>query len=250
MAARNIPVFLCNEKFQPVSLAQPLIQHGDQTRRFEAQAKTKKGLRNKIWQRLVIGKVRNQHQLLKLCQSGSAERLNRLASSVRPGDPENIEAQAAQVYWPALFGSSFRRDRTREDLNILLNYGYAVIRSSMTSAVLSAGLHPTFGMFHRNRNNPLCLVDDLMEPYRPLVDQVVRRLGERECQDLTPETKRCLASIVTSDQALMGTTSPLFQHMHGLCSALREIIDGQKTSSLPMPQLLPELEVEAMVSSC
>ena len=162
----------------------------------------------------------------------------------------NIEAQAAQVYWPALFGSNFRRDRSREDLNILLNYGYAVIRSSMTNAVLSAGLHPTFGVFHRNRNNPLCLVDDLIEPYRPIVDQVVRSLDTKGCRELTSDTKRCLASIVTGDQVVLGKTSPLFQHMYGLSYALLKCIGDGKVSALPMPKLFTELEVEAMVLRC
>lgn len=250
MAARNIPVIICNQKFQPVSIAQPIIQHNNQTRRFEAQAKAKKGLKNRIWQRLVIGKVKNQHQLLKLKQSDSAERLNRLASLVKPGDPENIEAQAAQVYWPALFGTDFRRNREEKGINSMLNYGYAIIRSSMTSAVLSAGLHPTFGIFHHNRNNPFCLVDDLIEPYRPMVDQVIYRLEQKGYSDVTPEVKRCLASIATSDQATTGSTSPLFQHMHSLCYTLWEAIEQEKAIPLPMPQLLAELEVEAMVSSC
>lgn len=248
-AARNIPLIICNDRFQPVSVSLPLVQHSDQTRRFEAQALAKKGLKNKIWQKIIKGKVKNQTALLALYQSASVERLNRLHTLIKSGDPQNIEAQAAQVYWPALFGKDFRRDRHRDDVNTLLNYGYAIIRSAMLSAVLSTGLHPTFGIFHKNKNNPLCLVDDLMEPYRPLVDQLVKRLVERGHSTISPTVKRCLASIVTSDQAVVGATSPLFQHMSQLGYALWENLDGQKTA-MPMPQLIPELEIEAMVSEC
>lgn len=250
-AARNIPLIFCNDRFQPVSVSLPLVQHSDQTRRFEAQVLSKKGLKNKIWQKIVKGKIKNQTSLLTLYRSNSAERLNRLHSMVKSGDPQNIEAQAAQVYWPALFGKDFRRDRQKGDVNGLLNYGYAIIRSSMTNAVLSTGLHPTFGIFHKNKNNPLCLVDDLMEPYRPLVDQLVKRLNERGHTDLTPAVKRCLASLVTSDHTLMGSISPLFQHMSSLSYSLWEVMNGQgTTTTMPMPQLVSELEIEAMVSEC
>jgi CRISPR-associated protein Cas1 len=248
-AARNIPVIICDNRFKPVSVALPVTQHSDQTRRFELQAAAKKGLKNGIWKRLVAGKVKNQSALLELLNAKSAERLKRLASKVRPGDPDNIEAQAAQVYWPDLFGADFTRDKNAEGVNTLLNYGYAIIRSSMTSAVISAGLHPTFGLFHKNRSNPLCLVDDLMEPYRPLVDQIVQKLHERGRSSLTPDVKSCLASLVTSDQLSCGRASPLLQHMSYFCYALWEIINGQNVQMM-MPHLMPELEVEAIISQC
>jgi CRISPR-associated protein Cas1 len=249
MGLRNIPVIICNERYQPVSIALPIIQHSDQHRRFEAQANVKQGVKNKVWQRLVMAKIRNQSSLLRLIGANSAERLKRLSSSVKAGDPENVEAQAAQVYWPSLFGSEFRRDRHADGINSLLNYGYAILRSSMVSAVISSGLHPTFGIFHKNKNNALCLVDDLMEPYRPLVDQLARRLFERGCLNLTPEVKRCLAAIVRSDQASVGATSPLLRHMSDMSYSLWKIFDGDKVV-MSMPELMPELEVEAMVSEC
>ena len=248
-AARNIPIIICDSKFKPVSVTIPVVNHGDQTRRFQSQAQAKLGFKNKVWKHLVVGKVRNQARLLGLYNAIGEERLMRLASQVSPGDPKNIEAQAAQVYWADLFGKDFRRDRNLAGINSLLNYGYAIIRSSMTSAVLSAGLHPTFGIFHKNKNNALCLVDDLMEPYRPLVDQLIKRLSERGHSDLNSEVKRCLASIVTSDQHSVGKTSPLLKHMCDLSFALYESFGGQ-ASHMIMPELLSQLEVEAMVSRC
>ncbi len=249
MASRNIPLLICNDRYQPVSITLPLIQHSDQNRRFEAQVITKKGVKNKTWQRIVSGKVKNQSALLRLVSSPAAERLKRLSGMIKSGDPENIEAQAARVYWTALLGSNFRRDRNADDINILLNYGYAIIRSSMVSAIISAGLHPTFGIFHKNKNNPFCLVDDLMEPYRPLIDQLIKRLSEKGCITLTPEVKRCLASVVASDQASVGGVSPLLQHMSNLAYSWQEIMSGKNTIMM-MPQLIPELEVEVMVSEC
>ena len=248
-AARNIPVIMCDAKFKPISVALPVIQHSDQTKRFALQATAKIGLKNKIWKQLITKKVRNQAELLGLLNANGEERLKRLASQIRPGDPTNIEAQAAQIYWRDLFGAEFRRDRKANDINIILNYGYAIIRSSMTSAILSAGLHPTFGIFHKNTNNPLCLVDDLMEPYRPIVDQVVRRLAEKNHTSLTPTVKRCMAAVVISDQQSIGRMSPLVQHMCNLSYSLYELLDSQQ-STLEMPSLVSELELEAIISQC
>ena len=246
---RNIPVIICNPRFQPVSVITPLIHHSDQHVRYEAQAVAKKGVKNKVWQWIVVNKIKNQFQLLKLYHSGSSERLNRLSTEVKSGDPKNIEAQAAQIYWPALFGNDFRRDRHSDGINSLLNYGYTIIRSSMLRAILASGLHPTFGVFHKNKKNPICLVDDLMEPYRPIVDHIVKLLEERGVTTLTVEAKRCLASVVAADQTVIGSVSPMFRHMQQMTYDLSELYQGQKMKFNP-PQLLSELEVSAIVSQC
>lgn len=248
-AERNIPVIICNERFHPVSVITPLIHHNDQHFRYETQAVTKKGIKNKVWQWIVVNKIKNQYGLLKLYQSDSSERLKRLSVDVKSGDPTNIEAQAAQVYWPALFGRDFRRDRHSEGINSLLNYGYTIIRSSMLRAILASGLHPTFGVFHKNKKNALCLVDDLMEPYRPIVDQIVKQLEQRDVVTLTEDAKRCLASIVAADQNVVGSVSPMFRHMQQMTYDLSELYAGQKVKFTP-PQLLSELEVSAIVSQC
>lgn len=246
---RNIPVIICNAKFHPVSVITPLVHHNDQYARYEAQTTAKKGIKSKLWQWIVINKVTNQHRLLALHQSHSAMRLKRLSNVVRPGDPENVEAQAAQVYWPALFGSDFRRDRDTEGINSLLNYGYTIIRSLMLRAILASGLHPTFGLFHRSRKNALCLVDDLMEPYRPIIDQIVKQLVLMDVKRLTVEAKRSLASFAAADQTVVGSVSPMFRHMQQLTYDINELYQGHKIKLKP-PQLLSELEVSGIVSQC
>ena len=246
---RNIPVMICNERFQPVSVITPLVHHNNQHARYEAQAIAKKGVKNRIWRWIIANKIKNQFELLNLYNSGSSERLKRLSTEVRPGDPNNIEAQAAQIYWPALFGNDFRRDRHSDGINSLLNYGYTIIRSSMLRAILASGLHPTFGVFHKNKKNALCLVDDLMEPYRPIVDQIVKKLQQRGIITLTFEAKRCLAAVVAADQTVIGSVSPMFRHMQQMTYDISELYQGQKIKLNP-PQLLSELEVSAIVSQC
>ena len=249
VANRNIPVIVCNERFHPISIVTPLHHHNDQHVRYEVQATAKKGVKNKLWQWIIVNKVKNQYELLKLYHSVSAERLKRLSTGVKSGDPTNIEAQAAQVYWPALFGKDFKRDKNIQGINSLLNYGYTIIRSSMLRAILASGLHPTFGLFHKNKKNAFCLVDDLMEPYRPIVDQIVKQLEQKGIESLTPEVKRCLASIVAADQSVIGSVSPLFSHMQQMTYELCGLFSGQKVNLSP-PQLLSELEVSAIVRQC
>jgi CRISPR-associated protein Cas1 len=119
----------------------------------------------------------------------------------------------------------------------------------MLRAVLASGLHPTFGVFHKNKKNPICLVDDLMEPYRPIVDHIVKLLEEKSVTTLTVEAKRCLASVVAADQTVTGSVSPMFKHMQQMTYDLSELYQGQKIRLNP-PQLLSELEVSAIVSQC
>lgn len=248
-AERLIPIIICNQRYQPVSIAQPVNPHFDQNRRHEVQFGVKKGVKNKMWQRLIKAKINTQADLLSLLAASGTERLKRLAGDVKAGDPNNLEAQAAQIYWPCVFGSSFRRGNDNDPINGMLNYGYAVIRGAMLKAVLSTGLHPSCGIHHRNRNNPYCLVDDLMEPYRPLVDQIVHRLYEKGCDKVTPKSKSALAALVIADVAAAGQLSPLFQDMNRIAWAVWECFDGGGLS-FSTAGLMSELELEGMISLC
>ena len=119
----------------------------------------------------------------------------------------------------------------------------------MLRAILASGLHPTFGLFHRSRKNALCLVDDLMEPYRPIIDQIVKQLVLMDVKRLTVEAKRSLASFAAADQTVVGSVSPMFRHMQQLTYDINELYQGHKIKLKP-PQLLSELEVSGIVSQC
>src|SRR6185437_11494751 len=122
-----------------------------------------------------------------------------LSRKVRSGDTDNVEAEAARRYWPLLMGAEFRRDKDGAGVNGLLNYGYAVLRAGVARAVMAAGLHPSFGLKHSNRSNPMVLIDDLMEPFRPVVDREVRRLSRSGVDAVTREAKIELARIMVLD---------------------------------------------------
>lgn len=168
-------VVVCDDTNTPVGMMLPLGANQQQTRRVLAQTAASRPTNKRLWKQIVRAKIAAQAYTLEL-HTGERSGLPRIAARVKSGDPENMEAQAARRYWPALFGPDFRRRRDADDHNRLLNYGYAVLRAAVGRAVCAAGLHPSVGIHHRDRHNSFCLADDLMEPYRPVVDDAVADL--------------------------------------------------------------------------
>jgi CRISPR-associated protein Cas1 len=176
----GVPLLVCDSSFLPSGMMLPLRANALQTERMLAQAAAKAPVKKRLWQQIIRTKILAQGAaLVGLHQDDGG--LTELASRVRSGDPTNVEATAAQRYWPLLFRDpEFRRRHEADDQNRLLNYGYAIMRAAVGRAVCAAGLHPTIGVHHKGRGNPFCLADDLVEPYRPLVDgEVAKMAGER-----------------------------------------------------------------------
>jgi len=163
---------VCDSKRMPAAMLLPLEAHFAQGERFAVQAQAPVPMLKRTWQSIVRAKLRAQAGLLREVR-GDDGGLAELASRVRSGDPGNVEAEASRRYWRALFGARFRRNRDGEDENRLLNYGYAVLRAIVARAVCAAGLHPSLGLHHHNRYDAFRLADDLMEPFRPVVDRMV-----------------------------------------------------------------------------
>jgi len=175
LAAAGGVFIACDERRMPAGLMLPIAQHHLQTERFALQARASLPTKKRVWQQIVTAKVRAQGTLLKELH-GNDRGLLELGRKVKSGDPDNLEAQASRRYWPALFApDTFRRDREAEDQNRHLNYGYAVLRAMIARAICAAGLHPSLGVHHHNRYDAFCLADDLMEPFRPIVDRAVAR---------------------------------------------------------------------------
>ena len=165
-----------------------------------------------------------------------------MSRRVKSGDPENLEAQAAQRYWPRLFGKDFRRDRDLEGVNALLNYGYAVVRAATARAVVSSGLIPSLGVFHSNRSNPFCLADDLLEPYRPYVDWRVKLLaieaGEYVLRLEDRTTRAALLSIFNETILVGERRIPLLLALHASAASLCRALTGGDPA-LALPEGLP-----------
>ena len=183
LAAAGGMFIVSDEKHLPAAMMLPLSTHSTQTERFARQAAVSMPTRKRAWQQIVQAKLRAQARLLEEV-TGKDWGLGLMAGKVRSGDPDNLEAQAARIYWQALFGEvgtgvpgeAFRRDPEGAGVNPHLNYGYAVLRAIVARALCASGLHPSLGVHHHNRYDTFCLADDLMEPFRPLVDRVVARL--------------------------------------------------------------------------
>jgi CRISP-associated protein Cas1 len=173
LAVEGGVLICCNRRHHPVAMLQPLDHHHQQTEKYRLQALAPVPVQKRIWKEVVRAKIHAQGTALQSL-NGSDSGLLPLAKRVRSGDNGNLEAVAAQRYWPRLFGDSkFRRGDENDGRNALLNYGYAIVRAIAARAISGAGLHPTLGVHHKNRANPFCLADDLMEPCRPLVDRGV-----------------------------------------------------------------------------
>src|SRR6185437_12121990 len=159
-----------------------------------------------------------------------------LSRKVRSGDTDNVEAEAARRYWPLLMGAEFRRDKDGDGINGMLNYGYAVLRAGVARAVMAAGLHPSFGLMHSNRSNPMILIDDLMEPFRPAVDREVQRLVRDGMAEVDRDTKAALARIMVLDLPTDLGLSPLMVCAERLVQSLAKSYAGQGDRlDLPLP---------------
>ncbi|MCL5037614.1 MAG: type II CRISPR-associated endonuclease Cas1 [Chloroflexi bacterium] len=229
---------VCNEKHMPSGMILPLSGNYAQTERFGIQASASLPLKKQCWSQVVRAKVRAQAKLLDKLH-GDDRGLSMLVSRIKSGDTTNIEGQASRRYWPALFcDPSFRRNRNGEDQNRHLNYGYAVLRAIIGRAVTAAGLHPSLGIHHHNRYDPFCLADDLMEPFRPLVDEaVVKWVADNDpLKPLDKESKAAIISPLTRRFTLDGEERSLFDIANRTALSLVFIFSG-----LGKKLLFPEL---------
>ena len=189
LAQNNVRVVFCNEQHMPVTMLMDLDSNVLQAKHFRAQLEAGKPLQKQIWKQIVERKVQNQSLLLKKVGKGE-DILAPYHTRVKSGDTTNREGIAAKVYWQNLFGKHFVRDRIGPVPNNLLNYGYALLRSAVARGIMDAGLLPTVGIFHRNYYNSFPLADDLMEPYRPFVDELVLNMYKEGEEEITQTVKR------------------------------------------------------------
>ncbi len=231
LAERKSVIVTCGRNWHPISMTLPFAANFQSAGILKDQIEVSEPVRKRMWQKLVVAKIEHQATVLAYFRAGHPKigELNLLARRVKSGDPENMEAQAARHYWRALMGDDFRRDRFRNDANMYFNYGYTVLRAATARAVCAAGLHPALGLHHGSRVNDFALVDDLMEPYRPVVDMAVARLvfdcGDNDPdEELTPERKRELVKILQQDMLSENGASPLANCLGTLARSVVESI--------------------------
>jgi len=237
--ARAGAIFVaCDQRHMPVATLLPLAAHHLQSERFALQAAASLPTRKRLWKQIVQAKIRAQARVLREVR-GDDRGLNALANRVRSGDPSNVEAQASRRYWQTLFDDpAFRRKRAAMDENRLLNYGYAVLRALVARAICGAGLHPGIGIHHKNRYDPFPLADDLMEPFRPIVDRAVVQISTERGPnpDLDKDTKGALIGALTQRFKLHGEERTLFDILTRLAVSLVKVFQGQE-KRLVLPEV-------------
>lgn len=227
----NCAVITCNQKSMPIGLLLPLSGNTIQNERFRTQLDASLPLRKQLWQQTIKQKILNQEYVLRTNTDKETNCMRIWANDVRSGDPDNLEARAAAYYWKNLFENypNFARDREGEAPNNLLNYGYAILRAVIARALVGSGLLPTLGIHHHNRYNAYCLADDIMEPYRPYVDQLVLDIihNSTEISEITREIKIQLLSIPTLDVIMNSKRSPLMIAAQQTTASLAKCFAGE-----------------------
>ena len=227
----NAAVITCDSKSMPVGLLLPLEGHTEQSERFRAQIEASQPLKKQLWQQTVEAKIRNQAVSLQLSTGEPAKNMMAWSKQVKSDDSDNLEGRAAAYYWRNFFTEipGFVRGREEMPPNNLLNYGYAILRAVVARALVSSGLLPTLGLHHKNKYNAYCLADDVMEPYRPYVDQLVLRTM-KECgdiQQITKDIKMRLLRVPDLDVVIDGRRSPLMLGVTQTTSSLARCYAGE-----------------------
>ncbi len=208
LSENNAAVIFCRENRMPGAMLMNLDSNNTQGESYRAQIEASEPLKKNLWRQIVEAKITNQACLLrKFGKDGN--KLKPYYCNVKSGDSDNREGIAAKVYWAELFGNGFVRERSGNVPNNLLNYGYTVLRAAVARSLMGSGLFPAFGIFHRNRYNAFPLADDIMEPYRPFVDEIVYNLYNNGYFQLTAETKGELLRLLFTDTKFDKVTRPL-----------------------------------------
>ena len=227
----NCAVITCNQKSMPVGLLLPLCGNTTQNERFRSQLEASLPLRKQLWQQTIKQKILNQEHVLRINTAQETKCMHVWSNDVRSGDSDNLEARAAAYYWRNVFTTypNFVRDREGTPPNNLLNYGYAILRAIIARALVGSGLLPTLGIHHHNRYNAYCLADDIMEPYRPYVDQLVLDIIQcnLEISDITRDLKMQLLGIPMLDVVINGKRSPLMIAAQQTTASLARCFAGE-----------------------
>jgi CRISPR-associated protein Cas1 len=238
LAERGTPFVLCGANHNAAGMLITVDGNYNQAKRFDAQIAASKPTHKRLWAEIVKSKLQQQAAVLEAIGQNPTP-LTALAARVKSGDPDNLEAQGARKYWTQLFGEGFRRDQNTGGLNAQLNYGYTVLRASTARATIAAGLHPTISLFHSNAGNAMRLVDDLMEPFRPMIDLKVWQLAQQDETEVTPSSKRALVHVLYDDVQSSDGATPIMVSIQRLATSLAQVYLSERDKlDLPL-QALP-----------
>jgi CRISPR-associated protein Cas1 len=221
LAERGAVTVLCGSKGMPSAMVLPVNANFESALRIRLQSQASQPLKKRLWQAIIKAKLKHQSDILKYFdKQEKANQIGVYIQKVQSGDPQNREASGARLYWKALFDEEFLRHPDGDWPNSLLNYGYAILRASAARAICAAGLNPIFGIHHENSTNSFPLADDIMEPYRPLVDFYVKKTLNEGIKEMNPTAKQMVSAFLWSDLYFNGETTPFYVAMERLAFSL------------------------------
>ena len=244
MADMGITVYVCDEKHLPNAVLLPMVRHSRHFKILKYQIEAGKPLQKRLWQQIVVRKIRNQALCLAYLDLDGSEELMKMCKEVQSGDRTHVEAKAAAFYFKSLYGLGFSRGNDHV-INSALNYGYAIVRGLIARSIVCYGLEPSIGVFHHSELNNFNLADDMIEPFRPLVDLYVAQnydIAEID-SDLTPERKRVIFGIINYDMDMKGEKRIISNCIDMLVASYSGALQG-KRSDLELPELM-QLQVHS-----
>lgn len=244
MADMGITVYVCDEKHLPNAVLLPMVRHSRHFKILKYQIEAGKPLQKRLWQQIVVRKIRNQALCLAYLDLDGSEELMKMCKEVQSGDRTHVEAKAAAFYFKSLYGLGFSRGNDHV-INSVLNYGYAIVRGLIARSIVCYGLEPSIGVFHHSELNNFNLADDMIEPFRPLVDLYVSQnydVAEID-SDLTPERKRDIFGIINYDMDVKGEKRIISNCIDMLVASYSSALQG-KRSDLELPELM-QLQVHS-----
>ena len=238
LTENNASVIFCNEKHLPFSMTLPLDCNSIQNQLFTTQIEATLPVKKKCWKEIIEQKIKNQALVLEKYNIDSIK-LKEYSSQVKSGDTTNREAIAAKLYWDLLIDVDWVRTRDGEYPNNLLNYGYAILRAAMARALVGSGLLPTLGIHHHNKYDAYALADDIMEPYRPYIDDEVLEYTKQnpECEKITIEFKKKILNVLTRDVNIGKLTRPFMIALTITSSSLAKVFTGE-AEKLSLPEFV------------
>ncbi|WP_407898598.1 type II CRISPR-associated endonuclease Cas1 [Ferrigenium sp. UT5] len=233
----GISLFATGDTHHPSGVFIPFLSHSRATRWLRLQLDLPRPVAKQTWATIVRQKIANQSACLKLLGREGGDRMDSYARRVRSGDVNNVEGQASFFYFTQLFGKDFRRDQARF-ANAALDYGYAVLRGTIARGLVAHGLMPSIGLFHASEQNAFNLADDVIEPFRPLVDLFVHKMVPPLDDELRPEDKAALVGILNVDMGMPRGKMSVLSAIEQMIESLARIIDGGSETLLEQPTLI------------
>ncbi|QLB12428.1 CRISPR-associated Cas1 family protein [Bisgaardia hudsonensis] len=237
----GITLLTCDEQFLPCGQWLPFSQYYRQLKTLKLQLEATKPQKKQLWQKIIQQKIRNQAFVLAQSKyPKESQKLLNMADRVKSGDKDNLEAQAAQIYFQTAFGADFRRWQENH-INAHLNYAYTILRSAVARALVQYGWLPYLGLFHRSELNAFNLADDFIEPFRPLVDLQVWKLWQegKISNGLQPKTKQSLVALLHYQMQFQGQTFTVLASIDRCVGSLQNAFINKNANLLKLPEMLP-----------